>query len=384
MLNLDFLVDFSDAINKKIMIGGSMKLWSNPNIRMYVPTDNSGKWRLLSLDTKKEYDVSSEVCLLISSFIEGNEVDEAENELKSILKKKEIDLSGAILWLISNGFLIESEAEYLEKMKLIELWHDNGWFESLDYHLLTFNYPFENYSLDGDSNDIDVMHEYRMLDIEPSRTKLFENTLLAISAPTSREACSKLTIDTLTIFSGSMLKNGLDKDRLLQLAAITFGKLRHRKVISGKKVEDLIRKTSPSGGCRHPSEGYFFCVDVIGIEPGCYHFSVSKNALIKVADLPTTEEMNIHFDGLNRSDFKPKAYAVMTSIFGRNMFRYREPRTFRTPFMDIGHLIATMELTAQGLGISTYTHHGINDEFIESILRINCLDESVVYGVALG
>lgn len=361
-----------------------MKLWSNPNIRIYLPTYDSGKWRISNLDTKKEYNASSEVCLLISSFIEGNDANTVEDELKKSLGTNEVDLSIIIAWLTSNGFLIETESEYSEKMKMVQQWHEHGWIESLDYHLLTFNYPFEDYSLDGDFNDADTMQEYRTLDIEPSRTKSYENILAEISAPTCRDACSKLTADTHNVFSNTILENGLNKDTLLQLAAITFGKLRFRKVVSDMKAEDLIRKTSPSGGCRHPSEGYIFCVDVIGIEPGCYHFSVSRNALVKVANIPTEKEMYVHFDGLNRSPFKPKAYAVMTSIFDRNMFRYREPRTFRTPLMDVGHLIGTMELTAKSLGIPTYVHHGIDDEFIENCLNLSCLDESVIYGIALG
>jgi hypothetical protein len=81
--------------------------------------------------------------------------------------------------------------------------------------------------------------------------------------------------------------------------------------------------------------------------------------------------------------FEPEAVLVITSVFTRNMYRYREPRTFRTVFLDAGHLIATADATAGSLGISTFFHHAVNDREVERELGISYLTEGVLAAIAL-
>lgn len=359
-----------------------MEYWLNPNIRFYPQLDNDTGWIISNMDTKKEIKVNSSVCLLLMKFIGGAKPYSVKEERDYKLSEEE--LCGIISWLVENKYLLSSESEYQNRANMVDLWHAHNWYESLDYHLLTYSYPFEDYSVDGTAQDRSRMDEYRQLDIEPARTKQYSFKTFHHNLPTAKGACSKLKTDSYNALAGRCSHKNWNSEELFDLASITFGKLRERKVSANSPVEALIRKTSPSGGCRHPTEGYFFCSDVEGIDSGIYHFCVKTNTLDKIGELPKKADINIYFDGLLRAPFSPKAFVVMTTVFERNMFRYREPRTFRTPFMDVGHLIGTLEISAHGLGMRTFVHHGIDDQKIESIIGVDELNEAVVCGIAIG
>ena len=81
--------------------------------------------------------------------------------------------------------------------------------------------------------------------------------------------------------------------------------------------------------------------------------------------------------------FTPQALVVVTAVFGRNMYRYREPRTFRTVFMDTGHLLGTFEMVASALGLQSFIHHAINEEAVERMLGLAALQEGVIGGAAV-
>ncbi|WP_394238501.1 SagB/ThcOx family dehydrogenase [Pseudomonas anguilliseptica] len=359
-----------------------MKFWLNPNVRFYPQLGIDSSWVISNMDTKKEARVSSSICLLLAKFIGGAKISSVKKELPS-KQRKEV-LSTAIAWLIDNEYLLKTDLEYKDRASMVDFWHAHNWYESLDYHLLTYSYPFEDYSNDGETQDRKKMDEYRELDIEPSRTKQYMLKLSQYEICNTKSACSQIKARSFDVLGGACNYKDWKTEDLLNLASIAFGKLRGRKVNATPPVEELIRKTSPSGGCRHPAEGYFFCTKMDGIESGIYHFCVKTNSLDKISELPQTADLNMCFDGLLRAPFTPKVFVVMTTVFERNMFRYREPRTFRTPFMDVGHLIGTLELSAHGLGMKTFVHHGIDDQKIEALLGIDELSETVVYGVAIG
>jgi len=169
----------------------------------------------------------------------------------------------------------------------------------------------------------------------------------------------------------------LTGDALKQLVSAAFGRLPPHA--GGGKA----RRTSPSGGARHPTEGYIFCLDVRGLERGVWHVRGRKGDLVRIAELPPEDWLRENLSGLFLREPNPDALLVVTSVFQRNMFRYREPRTLRTIFMDAGHLLATVEMVAAAMGLRTSVHQALSDEQIERLLGLNGLAEGVVGGAAL-
>lgn len=144
------------------------------------------------------------------------------------------------------------------------------------------------------------------------------------------------------------------------------------------------RKTSPSGGGRHPTEGYVVVLDVEGYRPGVYHFCVENNSLDYIGEAPERSEAENLFTGARRAPFQARAYVVLTSMFERNMYRYREPRTFRTVWMDAGHMVATIEFTCFARGIPCFPQYALQDSQVETLLGVDGLQEGTVCAIALG
>lgn len=99
-----------------------------------------------------------------------------------------------------------------------------------------------------------------------------------------------------------------------------------------------LRKTSPSGGAKHPTE----CVIALpnklnNLNPGFYVYDVETHSLIKDEDYP-----NEALESLNNGSI---GFIIRTRV-ERPMWRYREIRSFRAIFIDAGHIVENiMELS---------------------------------------
>lgn len=86
----------------------------------------------------------------------------------------------------------------------------------------------------------------------------------------------------------------------------------------------------------------------------------------------------------SRAPFQVAAIVMVTCVFERNMYRYREPRTFRTVHMDAGHLAETFELACAANGIRCFTQYANNDQAIEAKLGLKPLEEGYMLACAIG
>jgi hypothetical protein len=83
------------------------------------------------------------------------------------------------------------------------------------------------------------------------------------------------------------------------------------------------------------------------------------------------------------SDSSALGAIVLTSVFERNMYRYREPRTFRTFHMDVGHILATIEMLGQEFHFKTRIHFNFNEDAILQQIGASLLDAGVMTIVTL-
>jgi SagB-type dehydrogenase family enzyme len=122
---------------------------------------------------------------------------------------------------------------------------------------------------------------------------------------------------------------------------------------------------------------------VQGIVDGIWHIDAARARLVRVPGTVSLDWTRTHLEGLHMAPFTPQALIMVTAVFSRNMYRYREPRTFRTIFIDTGHLLGTCEMVASALGLQTFVHHAINEEAVESMLGIASLKEGIIAGAAV-
>jgi len=311
-------------------------------------------------------------CDLISFLCAGTRVSkESASRLIQFCKEK-------------NLLRTETNADADQVAEARNQWRRYGWDAAAVYHFFTRDFPFLDYSRsEAYTADQRLMRQYKGSWEEPSRFKEYPNSPL-IQLGVCGDSLKGVSLHRLQdALLAKPPASPIDRGRLGTLLFYTLGKTGG---IRYPIVEPLLRRTSPSGGARHPTEGYLAVLEPINdIPAGLYHYSVKQQGLEQLAEGSFSKEI---FPALNtiseRGELKPRAIVFYTSVVERNMWRYREPRTYRVIHMDLGHLTWTSYLVALGLGISTFAHHGMDEATIEGLFGLDAARESVYWYMALG
>ena len=164
------------------------------------------------------------------------------------------------------------------------------------------------------------------------------------------------------------------------LLALTWG-VRGRGRVEGQG--DIVFKTSPSGGSRHPIEVYVIAKHVDGLARGVYHYDCSANALVAVG--PAIADDRLTRILAHQYYFAPSAALfVMTACFERTMWRYPIRRAYRAVLAEAGHLGQTFCLVATHLGLAPFCTMAFHDTRLERLLGVRNDTEAAVYLVGVG
>ncbi|AZC38728.1 hypothetical protein C4K22_4286 [Pseudomonas chlororaphis subsp. aurantiaca] len=106
---------------------------------------------------------------------------------------------------------------------------------------------------------------------------------------------------------------------------------------------ELLRKSIPSGGARHPTECFVEIHRSPTLETGIYYFSPTKSVLQLLGGaLPVSSDA----ERIATSEADWVVRLVLCSAVRRSMFRYRDPRSFRALLVDTGHADAQVAALA--------------------------------------
>lgn len=356
----------------------------NPAVRLFPPTEKRENWVALHLRQKNNYNLSLLHVHILMKAVTPITDSEPWTDVLDRYDLSQEDIKGVIENLLGLGLLInQSDPETKKALEIKEKWEKLGWAETYDYHLLTLDYPFVDYkTTKGLKADALRMKIYEQEKSDQERYKKYDSVMSSKPLTDIHERLNSLN----TLFPLERTKRGrstsLDSDTLETIATSVYGILRKRRPFGAQEAADLVRKTSPSGGARHPTELYIMVLDVKDMKPGLYHYNFGQNSLDFIKPLPN-ENFETNLEGLFRIQDKPEALFFMTSVFARNRYRYREPRTLRTVYMDVGHLSMTLKFVADSLGLECFFHHGINEKWFEGYINANEYDEGFMLGACL-
>jgi SagB-type dehydrogenase family enzyme len=148
-------------------------------------------------------------------------------------------------------------------------------------------------------------------------------------------------------------------------------------------VGRLAKKTSPSGGSRHPIEAYVYAARVAGLPRGIYHYNSAAHRLERIRSRATSGELTRL---LNRQWWFGKAPVVvfLTAVFARTQWKYPAPRAYRAVLAEAGHLCQTFCLTAASRALAPFCTMAMRDSDVERALKIDGVSESVLYAAGCG
>jgi SagB-type dehydrogenase family enzyme len=145
----------------------------------------------------------------------------------------------------------------------------------------------------------------------------------------------------------------------------------------------LLHKTSPSAGARHPIETYAIVNNIIGIDPGIYHYSVRDHSLelLKAGDF---RERCVALTAGHSWTRNASVLFVMTAVVARTAWKYRVPRVYRAFLLDAGHLSQSFLLIATALKLGAFCIGIVRDSLIEEELNLDGISETVLFVVGVG
>ena len=131
----------------------------------------------------------------------------------------------------------------------------------------------------------------------------------------------------------------------------------------------------PSAGGLYPVEIYVVVRNVVGIDPGVYHFNpITADLAHLSSDLSL-----FHPAACYEPATQSCAFALaFTGVFARTKAKYGE-RGYRYVLLDAGHLGQNFALNAAALGLANFTSCGFFDDDLNAILGIDGLEESSLF-----
>lgn len=143
----------------------------------------------------------------------------------------------------------------------------------------------------------------------------------------------------------------------------------------------VLKRTSPSGGSLHPIEPYVLVRNVVGIDPGIYHYRADRHALELIEPLtePDATELAAQFTSGQAYFAGASALFILTARFSRSFWKYRKHRrAYSVLLLDAGHLSQTLYLVCAELGLGAFVTAAFNGADIEERLRLEPFAEGVL------
>lgn len=143
------------------------------------------------------------------------------------------------------------------------------------------------------------------------------------------------------------------------------------------------RRTSPSGGSMHPSEPYVVVMNVIGLDPGLYHYRSDRHELVRIGEPIGNGDLGGLLCGQSFAD--KLSYGVfLTTRFNKMWWKYPHSRAYRVALLDIGCLIQTFQLVNTALDIQSWPTGYFLDHEINKLLNLDTDIESAMFFLGAG
>ncbi|HEM3439605.1 SagB/ThcOx family dehydrogenase [Streptococcus suis] len=308
-----------------------------------IEIDSSKQIVLWDYLNRKKFRISQNLAELILKYFRTNNIEKFENREIKCLKEL--------------GIHLEETQKNKELINLKRKWEKYGWKEAAKYHISTLDYPFRGKRDLG----LDIMIKYNSEEEDNFRGKNYPETALEYHLDDIDENLLEV--------------EGMNKSKLFLTLKYAFC---YSNFVDAKWTSTKIfQRTTPSGGSRQPTEGYVFVNGIENVQTGLYYINGEKKTLqcIKYGlDISNNYKKLFPVYFSNR-DGKIGAVVILTSIFEKNMYRYREARTFRSIHMDVGHITGLIEGFGKQYKFNTFVHYATDEKFIESELGVHHLEE---------
>jgi SagB-type dehydrogenase family enzyme len=175
-------------------------------------------------------------------------------------------------------------------------------------------------------------------------------------------------------------RGGISLEQVSRILNLTWG---IQGYLHWPGLGQLLLKTSPSGGARHPVEVYVFALRVAGLARGVYHYRADHNSL-ELLHREASEDRLVSMCAGQEWIRHCSALFVMTAVLPRVMWRYHFSRAYRVVLLEAGHFCQTFCLVATRLGLAPFCTAALVDPKLEKELGVDGASETVLYAAGVG
>lgn len=141
-------------------------------------------------------------------------------------------------------------------------------------------------------------------------------------------------------------------------------------------ADGTIERPAPSSGALFPTEIYVAARQVDGLTAGLYHFDPEHHRLDRLtARLPTAAELGVPHEAAALQ--RAPAALVLTARFQRTGYKY-EDRAYRYATLDVGHLMANLQVAAAETGSVPRFVDRFDEEVSAATLGVDGVQEGVM------
>lgn len=283
-------------------------------------------------------------------------------------------LRAGIRQLQKNSFLVvKGTADAELDAELDRVW--SAWLPHASFHFATKDTPFLT-----PRQAARLMEEYVAESPQPPLAKNYPRAphIALPSAPAPEDEFVRVLMARQTHRDYS--RANISLDAISALLYYTWGATGR---IDAPPFGQLLHKTSPSGGARHPGEVYLLAMRVEGLSPGLYHYDAVRHRLSYLRSVPAKKKA-VSYSADQEFVKDASAVFLMTAVFPRTMWKYRFARAYRVVLLDAGHLCQTFCLVATWLGLAPFCTAALKDSEIEKDLGIDGISETALYLAAVG
>lgn len=328
-------------------------LSSDVRIRLSKATS---EWRVFDLSTGKAWRVSD-------SYVEALTNFDSPRELASLSGEFTPYAEDAIGKRILVPITEENDAAEWYR------WAGaHGWRESGDLIRLNDAYPIRDYGAAG-LDEAEAAASSRTPDY-------LQHAATTANAQKVRDLPGTLDSARSNTGQGS-LAGRRDLETILTVGLGILG----YKTVRGRRVPRGVR---PSFGALWSVQAYVGPRNLQGVERSWHRFDPELGRIepLKVEERP--EDVDDLIPAVTRSQFEPKAVAILTIRWERLRQRYRDPHAVSSAVIEAGHVAAAMGTAASALGVRTYVQSG-NDELSlarKLHLPVDPCEESIISAMA--
>ncbi|MDE1869997.1 MAG: SagB/ThcOx family dehydrogenase [Candidatus Micrarchaeota archaeon] len=299
----------------------------------------------------------------------------SKNNIRNYLTKEKIDSGFQKIFedLTSQKILVDY------KNKDYSIWLKMGWRNALYFHLFTKDIKYFDMGQVGEEKTKSkVLSDYVKLGGFPKFFKEFKKSKKLPLPEDFDNSLGHILLNRRT--KRAFPNRGIN---ISKLATLLYYSTQPAKVV--RNFSSMRSKNNPlilTLSSYTPFEVYFVVFKVSGIKNGIYHYNMRDHSihLIKKGNFST----KITKIGIGQKIKNSNLCILISSDFGRYMWRYRDSRALRNVYIECSSLAHRIILTAEALDLGCFLTPALRDTIADEFLKIDGFNESVTYLLTIG